>query len=60
MMSYLKDKTVIITGASSGIGAASARELAAHGARIVIAARDGEGVEAMVSELRASGAQAHG
>ncbi|WP_229493646.1 SDR family oxidoreductase [Massilia arenae] len=60
MMNYLKDKTVIITGASSGIGAASARELATHGARIVIAARDAEGVEAMVDELRASGAQAHG
>jgi NADP-dependent 3-hydroxy acid dehydrogenase YdfG len=60
MMNYLKDKTVIITGASSGIGAASARELAAHGARIVIAARDAEGVEAMVDELRASGAQALG
>jgi len=57
-MNHLQDKTVIITGASSGIGAASARELAAHGARIVVAARDAEGVEAMVDELKANGAQA--
>ena len=60
MMNYLQDKVVIITGASSGIGAASARELAAHGARIIIAAREAQGVEAMVGELRANGAQAYG
>lgn len=59
-MNYLEGKTAIITGASSGIGAATSRELAAHGARIVIAARDAEGVEVMVKELKASGAQAGG
>lgn len=60
MMNYLKDKTAIITGASSGIGAATSRELAAHGVRIVIAARDVDGVEAMVEELKASGVQTIG
>lgn len=60
MMNYLKDKTAIITGASSGIGAATSRELAAHGVRIVIAARDVDGVEAMVDELKASGVPAIG
>jgi len=59
-MNYLKDKTAIITGASSGIGAATSRELAAHGVRIVIAARDVDGVEAMVDELKASGVPAIG
>src|SRR5215216_5304669 len=34
------DKTVIITGASSGIGAATARAFAAAGANVVLAARD--------------------
>jgi NADP-dependent 3-hydroxy acid dehydrogenase YdfG len=59
-MNYLKDKTAIITGASSGIGAATVRELAAHGARIVVAARDAEGVGAIVEELKAGGARAVG
>jgi NADP-dependent 3-hydroxy acid dehydrogenase YdfG len=59
-MNYLKDKTTIITGASSGIGAATSRELAAHGARIVVAARDADGVGAIVEELKAGGARAVG
>lgn len=59
-MNYLKDKTAIITGASSGIGAATSRELAAHGARIVVAARDADGVGAIVEELQAGGARAVG
>ncbi len=36
---FLKHKTVIITGASSGIGAAAALEFAKKGARVVLAAR---------------------
>ncbi|MBC8423021.1 SDR family NAD(P)-dependent oxidoreductase [bacterium] len=38
-MTSLKDKTVMITGASSGIGAACARAFAAEGARLILAAR---------------------
>lgn len=48
---------VVITGASSGIGAATAEAFAAEGARIVIAARGGEALDAVASRLRASGAQ---
>ena len=38
-MSNIQDKVVIITGASSGIGEATAIELASKGAKLVLAAR---------------------
>ena len=38
-MSNIQDKVVIITGASSGIGEATAKELASKGAKLVLAAR---------------------
>lgn len=59
-MNYLDRKTVVITGASSGLGAASARALAAHGVRIVAAAIDGPGLDAFVAELRANDVEAIG
>lgn len=59
-MSHLFNKTVIITGASSGIGAASARALVAQGAKVVLAARDQQGLDAIVAELTAAGGQAIG
>ncbi len=47
----LKDKTIIITGASSGIGAATARRCAAAGANLVLGARRGDRLEALVEEI---------
>ncbi len=44
-------RTAVVTGASSGIGAATARLLAAHGFRVVCAARRGERVEALAAEV---------
>lgn len=44
-------KTILITGASSGIGAACARAAAAAGHKLVLAARSTEKLQALVSEL---------
>jgi short-subunit dehydrogenase len=52
------DHAVLITGASSGIGAALARELAREGARLVLMARRREQLAALCTELAARGAQA--
>lgn len=59
-MNYLDQKVVIITGASSGLGAAAARALAANRVRIVAAAIDGPALDAFVAELRAGGVEAVG
>ncbi len=53
-----KDKVVIITGASSGIGQALALRLADEGARLVLAARNAERLEAVTATCRLRGAQA--
>jgi len=47
----LKDKVVIITGASSGIGLAAAREFAAEGAKLVLAARNSDRLKEIETEL---------
>jgi short-subunit dehydrogenase len=51
----LKAKVAIVTGASSGIGEATARELASRGAAVVLAARDKRKLEALQREISASG-----
>lgn len=48
----LKDKVVIITGASSGIGEASAKEFAFFGAKLVIAARNMEKLQLIGTQLK--------
>jgi short-subunit dehydrogenase len=53
-----RDDVVLITGASSGIGAALARELGREGARLVLMARRRERLEELCAELEAAGAQA--
>jgi meso-butanediol dehydrogenase/(S,S)-butanediol dehydrogenase/diacetyl reductase len=50
-MASLTGRTVLITGAGRGIGAASARRLAAEGARLVLADIDGAPVETLATEL---------
>jgi len=47
-----KDKTVIITGASAGVGAATARKFADAGAKLMLVARSKRNLEAVAEELR--------
>ncbi len=54
----MKDKVVIITGASSGIGKALAYELASRGASVVLAARSKDKLEELVKELESINARA--
>ncbi|HUB20015.1 MAG TPA: SDR family NAD(P)-dependent oxidoreductase [Acidobacteriaceae bacterium] len=54
----LQDRVVFITGASAGIGAACAHAFAAEGARLLLAARRIEKLEAMEVELLEAGAAA--
>ena len=53
----LKDKVVLITGASKGIGLACARAFLAEGARVALAARGADVLQAAAAELRATGAE---
>jgi len=56
----MQGKTVVITGATSGIGAVAARHLARQGARIIIVARDRQRAEVTLRDLHnANARQAH-
>lgn len=52
------DKTVLVTGAASGIGAATASELAAEGAKVHLLDINGQGATALASGLSQAGAEA--
>ncbi|WP_434710670.1 SDR family oxidoreductase [Pseudomonas sp. R1-1] len=57
-MSNIHNKVVLITGASSGIGEAAARLIAAKGAHVVLGARRTERLEKLVGEIRSEGGSA--
>ena len=54
----LSGQTAIVTGASSGIGASTARELARAGATVVLAARRDDRLQSVADEIREDGGQA--
>jgi NADP-dependent 3-hydroxy acid dehydrogenase YdfG len=57
-MSNIQGKVVIITGASSGIGEATAKELASKGGKLVLAARRDDRLKKLQEEIRNNGGQA--
>lgn len=58
MSEGIKNKVVVITGASSGLGEASARRLAAQGAIVVLAARRSDRIVSLAKELTDAGHKA--
>lgn len=54
-MSRLKGKAAVVTGAASGIGAATARAMAAEGASVLVADINGEQAASVVEEITAAG-----
>jgi NAD(P)-dependent dehydrogenase (short-subunit alcohol dehydrogenase family) len=56
----VRDKTILVTGATNGIGLASATELAGRGARVVMVGRDPARTDAAVAAVRSRGGEATG
>ncbi|KJD45931.1 SDR family oxidoreductase [Paenibacillus terrae] len=57
-MSYITDKVIIVTGASSGIGKATAIHLAKNGASVVLASIDGDGLKIVAERIQNEGGTA--
>ncbi|MFW0778583.1 MAG: SDR family oxidoreductase [Rickettsiales bacterium] len=58
MSTNIENKVVVITGASSGLGEATARHLAALGAKVLLGARREDKLQAIVADIQAAGGQA--
>lgn len=58
LVSNIQNKVVVITGASSGLGEATARHLASLGASVVLGARRIDKLEAIAADIRSAGGQA--
>lgn len=54
----LSDQVIVITGASSGIGLVTARMAAAHGAKLVLAARNDDALQELCDEIVTEGGEA--
>jgi NAD(P)-dependent dehydrogenase (short-subunit alcohol dehydrogenase family) len=57
-LGLLEGKVALLVGASRGIGAVTAKVLARAGAKVMLAARDGSALEAVVGEIRSEGHEA--
>jgi NAD(P)-dependent dehydrogenase (short-subunit alcohol dehydrogenase family) len=55
----VEGRTVLITGGSSGIGAAAAKKIAEAGSQVVLVARTPENLEKVANDIRADGGTAH-
>lgn len=55
----VRGKLVVVTGASQGIGAATSRALAKHGARVILIARTEAKLKAIADQIAAAGGEAH-
>jgi NADP-dependent 3-hydroxy acid dehydrogenase YdfG len=57
-MTQIKDKIVVVTGASSGLGEATAKLLSAQGATVVLGARRADRLQSLAKDLEARGGKA--
>lgn len=57
---FLKERTILVTGGSRGLGLGCAQQLARRGARVVLASRSAESVERAVHDVRGRGGLADG
>ncbi|MBB4303486.1 NADP-dependent 3-hydroxy acid dehydrogenase YdfG [Rhodobium orientis] len=58
MTDNITGKVIVITGASSGMGEATARDLAAKGAKVALGARRADRLEALVKDIKDAGGEA--